>query len=273
MIENHRRGPSVLLDEQLDLVEARAAEILYDHVKTDDQQEEDEDDFYAQALDHIVAMQKQSQFSLLENYSSSGLYDAYRDLLKDIAREQEYYHKLIYNDKGHRHDSVLNLLRWFKLHAGARLEDPPSIQYEFIIENFDEFRIELAHHEGASPNEADPVLQSMLVLVWRVVEDVLDIWESLLAQGGLASLGSDVNLTPDEGDVGFVSHLWDDGGKVTTYQLEESGPSAEFSLNNSNINFFPSSGDLVRIEFADDPNASQYKYGNDNVPISRMSRL
>lgn len=271
MIEDQRRGPSVLLDDQLDLVEDRAADILREYIETDEDPEGE--NHYANALDRIFAMQRQSQFSLLDNYSSSGLYDAYRDLLKDIAKEQEYYSKLEYDDNGRHHDSVLNLLRWFKLHAGARLEDPPTIQYEFIIENFDEFRIELAHEEGAEPNEADPVLQSMLVLVWRVVEDILDIWESLLSQGELAADMSDVNLTPDEGDVGFISALWDTGGKITTYQQEESGPSAKFSINGSGVGFFPSLGDLVRIEYADDPTETQYQYGSDDIPVSSVTRL
>ena len=270
MIEDQRRGPSVLLDEQLNLVEDRAAEVLREYLETDEDTEAE--NHYANALDRIFAMQRQSQFSLLDNYSSSGLYDAYRDLLKDIAKEQDYYSKLEHRSERY-HDSVLNLLRWFKLHAGARLEDPPTIQYEFIIENFDEFRIELAHQEGTEPGDADPVLQSMLVLMWRVVEDILDIWESLLSQGDLEVLRSDVNLIPDEGDVGFIRELWDTGGKITTYQQEESGPSAMFNINKSGVEFFPSLGDLVRIEYADDPTKSQYQYGSDDVPVSSMRRL
>lgn len=270
MIEDQRRGPSVLLDEQLDLVEDRAADILGDYIETDEDLEGE--NHYANALDRIFAMQRQSQFSLLDNYSSSGLYDAYRDLLKDIAKEQGYYSKLEH-DNGRHYDSVLNLLRWFKLYAGARLEDPPTIQYEFIVENFDEFRIELAHEESAEPNEADPVPQSMLVLVWRVVEDILDVWESLLSQGEFAADMSDVNLTPDEGDVGFIRTLWDTGGKITTYQQGESGTSAEFSINGSGVEFFPSLGDLVRIEYADDPTETQYQYGDDDVPVSSVTQL
>ena len=263
------KGPSILLDEQIELVRDRAQEVLREHIGQVDPSEEE--DYYASAQDRISAMQNQSQFSLLDNYSSSGLYDATRDFFKDIAREQEYYHKLEYRSDRY-HDSVLNLFRWFKLHSGGRLDDPPSIQYEFIIENFDEFRIELSHKGRTDTIDADPVLQSMLILLWRVAEDVFDIWDRLLSQGDWEAIDSDVNLTHDEGDIGFISSMNSNSGTITTYQFGEEGPKAEFEVSND-IDFFPSEGDLVRIEYADDPTHRDYQYGRDNVPVSRVRQF
>lgn len=60
-----------------------------------------------------------------------------------------------------------------------------------------------------------------------------------------------MNLTLVEDDIGFIHELWGHRRKITTYQQQECGPSGEFHIDG--IDYVPSRGDLVRIEYDEDP--------------------
>lgn len=265
-----RQTPSRLLDEQIDSVKERTQDVLEPYVG---EVEPGETDYYAEAAENIGSIEDLSQFTTLNNFASSGLYDTIKEFLKNIAREQGFYQQLIYKEHPERaNDSVVNLFRWLKLYASVLLEEQVEIKHEFIIENFDEFRRRMSHSsedEPADPGrEADPVLQSMLVLLWRIIEDIIDLWGRLLSLTEFERdmrLGELESLQREDGEYGFIQKLDHRKGLVRTYMQGEEGQRTKFEP--SQVDFFPSTGNIVHIVHAEEPN----KHSPEPIPAESIT--
>lgn len=229
-----RRGPSELLDAEIERVKEKADDVLREYVGT---AENPEDDPYASALRAIESMEQQTQYSIDENLSVISLEAALREFLACIEQEQQYADRV-------GNDAARYRLWWFKLHAGGLLEQTPQIERGHIIELLTELSNE-GRHEFGMTGDPDPVIVSTLVYLWRVVYTILDYWEDLIPYSEFDFFSSD--LVPDEGHVGFIRSIDREVGKgeITSYQ--QSGQEAGIAFNHSHVEFFPATGDLVYV--------------------------
>lgn len=248
-----RQTPSVLLDRQMSTVQERADEVILPYADS----ESDEEGHYSSAYKHFIDMKEMSEFTILNNYSSTGLYNAFREFLKDIARQEGYFHKIIYDaTRGKGNDNVINLIYWFKLYAGAMLDEQPEMEYEYIIRDLNDLREYLAHSgEDDQPQggrEADPVLQSALVLIWRLILEIVEWWDELFSLSEFDRMSNSQRLSPPDCEVGFIWKLNPYGGEITTYEQGEEGPNVKFNPQ-ADVDFFPSKGNIVKVYYSEDP--------------------
>lgn len=252
---------SIVLSEQIDIVKSTARKTLEEKVNPSRA-----DGPYQGVLELIEQMETLSEHSVRFDYSASSLYNAFRDMLKKIARHQDYFDKLRYgNDR--TSDSVENLLSWFKLHSSSCLQEQQVLEYEKFVRKFNEFRIDTSHNESANVNGSDPVLRGILILLWRTIEDIIEIWGRLIAQSEAdRDLYSYVNRLWEEGHTGFINTLKEDHGYITTYQMAEIGNSVKFNVND--VSYFPTVGDIVIVEYDNDPTSFE-----DTVDAAIVSKL
>ncbi|WP_010612443.1 hypothetical protein, partial [Halococcus hamelinensis] len=94
-------------------------------------------------------------------------------------RQQGFYDKLEFKPDRHS-DNLVNLVRWFRLYASVYLEEQIEFEEEFALGSFKKYRDDQEHagEEGppVSPGQPDPVLTSMLNLIWKVLEQILEVW-------------------------------------------------------------------------------------------------
>ena len=225
---------SELLDAEVDRVIEKSRDVLREHVGTVD---DPEDDPYAQALEAINSMDRQTTNTLEDDISVVSLEAALRDFLGYIEEEQEYAEKV-------DSDAARDRLWWFKLHAGGMLEQAPQIERGPVIELLTELSNEGRHEQGMT-GSSDPVIVSTLVYLWRVVDTVLDYWEDLIPYSGFEFMQSE--LVPNQGHVGFIRSLdrVEGTGVITSYQ--QGGQEEGIQFRYTQVDFFPATGDLVHV--------------------------
>lgn len=239
---------SIVLSEQINIVKATARDTLKENVNPSL-----DDGPYQGVLELIEQMEILSEHSVRSDYSASSLYNAFRDMLKKIARQQDYFDKLRY-EEDKTSDSVENLLNWFKLHSSSCLQEQQILEYERFVRKFNEFRIDTSHNESANVNGSDPVLRGILILIWRTIEDIIEIWGRLIKQSETdRDLHSYISRLWDEGHTGFINTLKEDHGYITTYQMAESGNSVKFNVDD--VGYFPAVGDIVIVGYHNNPNS------------------
>jgi hypothetical protein len=250
MFDNYTPGD--LLEEQLEKVEELREELLFPRYE--------EDDRFFQAAEELESMKEMTFVAQQNNYGASALFSNIKEFLKIIFRQQDFYEKIVYQEEPEEksNDKPHNLLRWLKLYASVHLERTVELRHEFVFETFNEFREGQDHSTEDTPakpgRKPDPVQVSMQVLIWRVVEDVLELWGELLTMGDFEQLTKNGELEGEEmdGEYGFIQELdVDEGeGRVRSFNRGEEGPYCTFEPP---VEFFPSEGDIVYVVYPDNP--------------------
>ena len=138
-----------------------------------------------------------------------------------------------------------------------------------FIKKFNRFRIDTSHNEEANVNGSDPVLRGILILIWRTIEDIIEIWGRLIEQSEASrDLSSHVNRLWYEGHTGFINTLEENHGYITTYQMGEWGSSVKFFIND--VDYFPTVGDIVIVEYDSNPNPTS---DDNTVEAKTVSKL
>jgi hypothetical protein len=240
--------PSQLLDEQIEDTREIAETIIIDELEEGPIREDFENAF-ASAIELTRA-------STSNNSVGQALYSNIKQIMGASIRHQGFYEKLEY-DLDEHNDNVVNLVRWFRLYASIYLEERIEFDQEFVLGPFKKYRDDQEHpgEEGppVSPGQPDPLLISMLNLIWKVIEQILDLWLQILELGDFQQLTKEGELLGEEGyDVGFIDVIYDNRkeGRIKTYSQAELGYRTKFEPP---LDFFPSEGDIVKVYPAEDP--------------------
>ncbi|MFC3957630.1 hypothetical protein [Halovivax cerinus] len=240
--------PSQLLDEQIEDTQEVAETIIIDELEEGPIREDFENAF-ASAVELTHA-------STSNNSVGQALYSNIKQIIGASIRHQGFYDMLEYELDQHN-DNVVNLVRWFRLYASVYLEERIKFEQEFVLHPFKKYRDDQEHpgEEGptATPGQPDPLLTSMLNLIWKVIEQILDLWLRILEMGEFQKLAKEGELLGEEDyDVGFVDVIHDDQkeGRIKTYSQAELGYRTKFKAP---LDFFPSEGDIVKVYPSENP--------------------
>lgn len=191
---------------------------------------------------------------------TSKLHDYLKWFLRGLLKEQGIEEKIKREDGSH-HDNPVNLCYWFKLYGTIGLNEPIEIENMVAIRSFNKYREDESSHPDELPSpgqETDPVLLSYLLLLWRAIEELIDLWIQLHDEVDL-----DTHLQQIEDDnefyIGFVSEIREDHGYITSYQEGEAGQS--IFMKPQHVGYFPSEGDVVRLKAR-----QEYKENGDPHP-------
>ncbi|NUE03705.1 hypothetical protein HUB97_14555 [Halorubraceae archaeon YAN] len=240
--------PSQLLDEQIEDTREIAETIIIDELEEGPIREDFENAF-ASAIELTHA-------STSNNSVGQSLYSNIKQIVGASIRQQGFYDKLEYELNRHN-DNVVNLVRWFRLYASVYLEERIEFEEEFVLGSFKRYRDDQEHagEEGpsAAPGQPDPVLTSMLNLIWKVLQQILELWLRILELGDFQQSTKAGELLGEKSyEVGFIDVIYDGRteGKITTYSQEEHGYRTKFEAP---LDFFPSEGDIVKVYATEDP--------------------
>lgn len=234
--------PSRLLDEQIEDVREIAETIIIEELE-EEQIREDFENAFASAMEL-------TQAATSNNSVGQALYTNVKQIIGTGIRHQKFYNKLEYKP-GRHNDSIVNLVRWFRLYASVYLEERIEFEQEFVLVPFKKYRDDNEHsgEQGPStaPGQPDPLLTSMLNLIWEIIEQILELWLRILQLGSLEQSGKAGELNGEKGyEVGFVDEIFDDrkGGWITTFSREEGGSRIKFEAP---LDFFPAEGHIVKL--------------------------
>lgn len=240
--------PSQLLEEQIEDTREIAETIIIDELEEGPIREDFENAFTS-AIELTHA-------STSNNSVGQALYSNIKQIVGASIRQQGFYDKLEFKLDRHN-DNLVNLVRWFRLYASVYLEERIEFEEEFVLGPFKKYRDDQEHagEEGPSvaPGQPDPVLTSMLNLIWKVLEQILELWLQILELGDFQKSMKTGELLGEEGyEVGFIDVIYEGRteGKITTYSEAELGYRTKFKAP---LDFFPSEGDIVKVYPAENP--------------------
>lgn len=240
--------PSQLLEEQITDAKEIAETIIIDELEEGPIREDFENAFTS-AIELTHA-------STSNNSVGQALYSNIKQIVGASIRQQGFYDKLEYELDQHN-DNLVNLVRWFRLYASVYLEEQIVFEEEFVLGPFKRYRDDQEHagEEGppVAPGQPDPMLTSMLNLIWRVLEQILELWLRILKLGEFQrDMKAGELLGEKDYEVGFIDVIYDDRkeGKITTYSQAELGYRTKFEPP---LDFFPSEGDIVKVYPSENP--------------------
>lgn len=252
-----------MIEEQIDKCFDLLADIIEPRIDV-----ETDDDVYQKIDEYFGWVEQSTRASFRDRFNTAQLYNYLRYVFLGLADEQGYREKLQREVSGEirNEDNVVNAFRWFKTYSTVLLNEEIDISYTFALENLNEYREdEIAHpNELPSPNQqADPVLLSSLLLIWKALEGVIRTW------GRMLELSDDTYeerrlLLEDNHDfhVGFIDHVDGRVGYVTSFQEGEAGQSIR--IEPQYVEYFPSEGDVVILK-------AEQQYKNNNEPFSSLT--
>lgn len=244
-----------IIREQIDTCKYMLGEIIEGRMDV-----EAEEDIYRDIDGFLGNVEEATLDCFIDRKNTSTLFDQLKWLLRALIKERGYEEKLVYDD-GEISDNPVEICRWFKLYATVGLNTEVEIQNIIAIEQFGKYREDNISHPTELPSPqggTDPVLLSSLLLMWYAIEEIIDLWGQLLDE---EELDTHLQLLDESNDVhiGFVSRTLGDHGYITSYQNGESGKSIR--MEPQHVAFFPSEGDIVRLEAE-----QQYNHRGDSYP-------
>ena len=199
-----------------------------------------------------------------DRYQTPAIYSALKDFFRTLGEERDYEHLMRFTTRYGTDAATPEIgMYWFKLYTGVVLEIQPEITFERSISHFKEHRDKMVVHSEevkAGRKGPDPTFVNSIVPLWFALEDVLDLWRSVLdmdpAQREEREYVLKGEVSPDDGlatyRYGFVNKLnyKEDSGKkvgfITDYQNGQDGKGSRFTTED--VDFFPQVGDIVQFQ-------------------------
>ncbi|QLG28161.1 hypothetical protein HUG10_11645 [Halorarum halophilum] len=231
-----------VLEEQFEECDEIMRDIMADRLDP-----QDEENLYTR-IDFQYGRTKEKTVEVLsDRFEADGLNTAMKTLIAGIIEAQGFHFKLERNGK--RDDSLENVTRWFKLYAAVVLEESPEIPFEFALTRFKKYRdVVIVHPDGipSATNRPEASLLGFLTLAWTAMEEILQLWEKILAKSQIELMGRESALEGDNPKYGFIHNRYETRGFVTTYVEGQEGPDTRFTLDSAR--YFPDEGDVVELE-------------------------
>jgi hypothetical protein len=231
-----------VLEEQLDQCDAIMGDIMEERLDPTD-----EENIYTR-IDFQYGRTKDKTLEVLsDRFEAEGLNTALKTLISGIIECQGFHSKLERN--GQRDDSLETVTRWFKLYAAVVLEKQPDIPFEFVLTQFKKYRdVVIVHPDGipTATDKPEASLLGFLTLSWTAMEEILRLWQEILAKSDVELIGRESALDRNSPKYGFIHNLSDTNGFVTTFPEGQDGDSTHFNLGSAE--YFPNEGDVVELE-------------------------
>lgn len=199
----------------------------------------------------------------------------FRRILIEFVFDREFNDRI---DDGYGSDNIVRLYRLFKLYTTVALREPMQGQNEFALvgyeeclDNFNRVRGNREHGRRDPTSDKNLAPIGYLILIWYLLEDVLNRWQSVLEESEEAIDAVECVLNSGDPEIGFVNRIQDNRHQahITAYRDISQRPPI-FRVNETEL--FIKEGDIVkfRLREANDGSAKTNQYGH---PLAKEIKL
>jgi hypothetical protein len=243
------------------------AELLNHQIKTCDSLISDILDNYSPVEDELIFSNLNDCFESLEE-ATHGLFNdpdrtqqivrEFRRILIEFAVDQGFDDRI---SEDYGDDNIVRVYRFFKLYTTVALGYPVQDQNEFALvgyeeslDNFNNIRGDREHGRRDPTAEKNMAPIGYLILIWHLLEDVLERWREVLNKSEEAIRMTELQL--NENSIGFVNNIQDDRHQahITPYRGDISEKTPIFRVYETDS--FIKEGDIVEFGLKENDDGS-----------------